>query len=139
VPLDNGGGSLTIGYGSGGSPPLLIPSSDSEGFAFLKISLFSRPLNPYSDVQSFRSADHLPDSFKGPWATITKKIIYPPPQTPSPRPDSPQPITEFAIGRPTSPIVVSNKISASLCPIHHPFQKPSRSIVLYDAHSKGVD
>jgi hypothetical protein len=81
-------------------------------------------------------------NFKGPRATITKKTIHPPLQTPSPRPDSLQPITEFAIGRPTSPIVVSNKINASLfkqCLIHHPFQKPSRSIVLYDANSKGVD
>jgi hypothetical protein len=122
VPLDRDGGSLTIGYGSGGSPPLFIPSSNSEGLAFLKISLFSRPLNPLSGVQSFRLAPYLPDDFKGPWATMTKQVIHSPPQTPSPRLDSPQPITEFAICKPTSPNVVSNKINASLfkqCPIIH--------------------
>jgi len=101
VPLDHGGGSLTIGYGSGGSPPLLIPSSDSEGLAFLKISLFSRPLNPFYDAQSFRWARRLPDDFKGPWATITKRVIHRPSQTPSSRPDFQRPVTEFTIGTPT--------------------------------------
>ena len=142
MPLDKGGGSLTIGYGSGGSPPLLIPSSDdSERLAFLKISLFSRPLNPSSDVLSFRSADHLPDDFKGPWATITKKVVHPP-KTPGPCPDFQQPTSEFVIGKPTGRIFVSNKINANIFNqhlIHHPFQKPSRSIAPYDLYSKGVD
>jgi hypothetical protein len=110
---------------------------------FLKIYLFSRPPNPLSDVQTFRSADHVPDDFKGPWATITKNVIHAPPQTPNPRLDSPQPITEFAIERPTGRIVVSNKMNANpskKCLIHHPFQKPSRSIVPYHgAQNKGVD
>jgi hypothetical protein len=143
VPLDRRGGSLTIGYGSGGSPPLFIPSSDSEGLAFLKISFFSRPLSPLSDAQTFRSADHVPDDFKGPWATITKNVIHAPPQTPNPRLDSLKPITEFAIDRSTGRIVVSNKMHAIFskqCLIHPPFQKPSRSIVPYDGtQNKGVD
>jgi hypothetical protein len=130
VPLDHGGGCLTIGYGSGGSP-LFIPSSDSEGLAFLKISLFSRPLNPFCDAQSFRLARRLPDNFKGPWATITKRVIHHPSHAQSPRPDFQRPVTEFAIDTTRQfRIVVSDKINAKLsncCLIN---QKPLTCMLL---------
>lgn len=48
---------------------------DGKRFAFLKVSLFTRPLDPLYDAQSFRSAHHLPD-FKGLWTTITKLLIH---------------------------------------------------------------
>ncbi|KDR74401.1 hypothetical protein GALMADRAFT_582760 [Galerina marginata CBS 339.88] len=97
APLKKDGGSFIIGYGLGGSPPLVIPSSDQEGFGFLKVSLFSRPLDPFYEAQSFRSARYVYDSFKGPWTTIIKPIISCLPETPRPNPSSQPPQEELVI------------------------------------------
>ncbi|KDR74412.1 hypothetical protein GALMADRAFT_250326 [Galerina marginata CBS 339.88] len=76
VPLMMGGGSLTIGYGSGGSPPLVIASSHREGHGSLKILLSTQPLDPLYDDKSFRLAHYLPETIKGPWATVSRAITY---------------------------------------------------------------
>ena len=109
VPLKKDGGSLTIGYGSGGSPPLSIPTLDAERSWSLKISLFSRPADPLSDVQSFRSAKYLPDNLDGPWATITKRVTLRPSEMQSPPPDFHQSTVEYTIAKSTGRICVSNK------------------------------
>ncbi|KDR74409.1 hypothetical protein GALMADRAFT_141452 [Galerina marginata CBS 339.88] len=77
APLKKSGGSLTIAYGSSISP-FVIPFTDKEGLAnvFLKVSLFTRPLDPFYESQSFRFARHLPETHKGPWATIIKRVRY---------------------------------------------------------------
>ncbi|KDR85802.1 hypothetical protein GALMADRAFT_109268 [Galerina marginata CBS 339.88] len=49
-PLKEGGGTLTIGYGSGGMAPLSysLPDGQDVAVGFLKIFLFTRPLGPSS-------------------------------------------------------------------------------------------
>jgi hypothetical protein len=138
VPLSNGGGSLTIGYGSGGSP-LLIPFSDSEGLAFLKISLFSHPLNPLYDAHSFRSAHRLPDNFKGPWATITKRVIHCPSKMRSVLPNAQSP-DKFIADKAERRTIGSHEINAHLsigCLINHKLCA-LRSPVSNDRHEKNA-
>ena len=141
MPLKESGGSLTVGFGSGGSPPLVIPRSHTEGSGFLKISLFSRSPDPLSDIQSFRSAPYLRDNLKGPWATITKEVIHRPSEPPSPLIQVQPLCEEFQIPKPTTHVVVSSMptaIPSNQYLIDHLFQKPSRprSLVL---SSKGVE
>ena len=135
MPLDRDGGSLTIGYGTGGSP-LLIPSG-SEGLAFLKISLFSRPLNPLYDAQSFRSAYRLPDNLKGPWATITKRVIHCPSEMQSVLPNAQQPPEKFIVDKAARRTTFNNKMNANLS---NWCQKPYAlySLVLNDRHEKSA-
>ena len=140
MPLKKDGGSLTIGYGSGGSPPLVIPSLDSEGLTLLKISLFSWPPDPFHNVVSFRMARHLPDNLKGPWATTVKRIIHHPSEMQRPLPDFQQPLEEFSIGKPIRSLMVSDKTKCRpfrLVP-DGAFQKPTmpRSIVPHNGPNK---
>ncbi|KDR74399.1 hypothetical protein GALMADRAFT_269297 [Galerina marginata CBS 339.88] len=109
VPLKKGGGSLTIGYGSGGWPPLFIPFSDKEGCGNLKVSLFSRPLDPFYDVDSVSKKPH--QYLKSPWATFLKRVIHSASGTPSPIPDSQQPIKDFILSKPTE---LSPKLSRTI-------------------------
>ncbi|KDR74408.1 hypothetical protein GALMADRAFT_227464 [Galerina marginata CBS 339.88] len=128
VPLKMDGGFLTIGYGSGGSPPLVIPSSTTEGPLSLKILLSTRPLDTLYDDKSFRSARFLPDHLKGPWATLTRSITYRSSKIQNLPPHSFQSPKEFLISKPA-------KLPTKPCELRSlvPFKGSTKSVLLLDS------
>lgn len=129
---------LTLGYGSGGSLPLLIPFADGECFALLKVSFFVRPLDPLYDSESFR-APHLPQELKGPWATVTKLIKYHLSLTPEASARSLEPSEDYRIEYPATAPHVRTEYTIQTLPSNHLCQKPRapRALVPH-AQNKGI-
>ncbi|KDR74411.1 hypothetical protein GALMADRAFT_141453 [Galerina marginata CBS 339.88] len=75
APLKKDGGYLTIAYSSATLSDV-VPCSSRERHVFLKVSLFTRPLDPFYEGEIFRFARRLPETHKSPWATVTKRILY---------------------------------------------------------------
>jgi hypothetical protein len=89
-PLKKNGGTLTIGYGSGGMPPFSYSLSGEINVGFLKLYISTRPLNSSSATGPClcsSGAQYDGHAVKETWGTITIPMI----QRPSPSRNRPFP------------------------------------------------
>ncbi|PPQ97869.1 hypothetical protein CVT26_013038 [Gymnopilus dilepis] len=119
------GRALTLGYGAGGSAPLVIPLSACGVISIIKVSLYTRPLDPRYDQDSFRNwkVKAMSDALNEPWATILLPIASSPAPPRTGSDPLRGPVSEYQIG-------------PSVQAISKPYE--SRVLVPYYEQNKGV-
>ncbi|KAF8970602.1 hypothetical protein BDZ97DRAFT_1790076 [Flammula alnicola] len=77
VPLKKDGGTLTIGYGSGGVPPFAYSLQDGRDITigFLKLLVFTKPVDPSTIPASYLSTANLRETATDTWGATVIPIV----------------------------------------------------------------